>query len=237
MALRQARILSSETDNTIQQEQNTNINIKVQQPRVEKQGEGVTYAHGSVRDPCFTSGVNPQNSGYIPTVSTPFYPDVSQNIQNPQSGLEFTHNPNFRLQPPTEASQSQSVAQTSNVNNTINDNEVDELSKRNKFLEMMLSMYENNPLKINSVIIANYHILMDMIKLLCDCDKVDFVLNDDVSCDCSKCGCCGTDYDELIYVSKILVSKNGRTEELKYGFNDVYSQFIKYGISLKIVTK
>ena len=33
MALRQARILSSETDNTIKQEQNTNVNIKISKPQ------------------------------------------------------------------------------------------------------------------------------------------------------------------------------------------------------------
>ena len=68
-----------------------------------------------------------------------------------------------------------------------------------------------------------------MIKLLTNCDKVDLVLNEDIACS----GCTGN--DKLIYVSKILVTKGDRTEDLKYCYNEVYSKFVSYGISLKIV--
>ncbi len=70
---------------------------------------------------------------------------------------------------------------------------------------------------------------MNMIKLLTDCEKVDLVLNEDIGCS----GCTAKS-NKIIYVSKILVTKDGKTSELKYDYNNIYSEFVKYGISLKM---
>ena len=35
----------------------------------------------------------------------------------------------------------------------------------------------------------------------------------------------------------VLITKDGKTEEFKHAYNDVYSKYISYGISLKVVTK
>ena len=104
-----------------------------------------------------------------------------------------------------------------------------DLETKNKFLNMLLTVYQNNPIYVNSYVICESQILMSMIKLLTDCDKVDLVLNDDLACG----GCTGN--DKLIFVSKILITKGDKIEDLKYGYNDVYSKFVSYGISLKIV--
>ena len=104
-----------------------------------------------------------------------------------------------------------------------------DLETKNKFLNMLLTVYQNNPIYVNSYVICDSQVLMSMIKLLTDCDKVDLVLNDDLTCG----GCTGN--DKLIYVSKILITKGDKIEDLKYGYNDVYSKFVSYGISLKIV--
>ena len=104
-----------------------------------------------------------------------------------------------------------------------------DLETKNKFLNMLLTVYQNNPIYVNSYVICDSQVLMSMIKLLTDCDKVDLVLNDDLACG----GCTGN--DKLIFVSKILITKGDKIEDLKYGYNDVYSKFVSYGISLKIV--
>ncbi|KAK8838487.1 hypothetical protein M9Y10_033115, partial [Tritrichomonas musculus] len=66
--------------------------------------------------------------------------------------------------------------------------------------------------------------------LLTDCDKVELVIDDsDVGCGCSASS------SKFIKVAKILITKDGKTSELKYDYNEVYSQFVKYGISLKMV--
>ena len=108
-------------------------------------------------------------------------------------------------------------------------NELEELDKKNKFLEMLVEMYENNPLKVNSYIVCESKLLMEMIKLLTGCQKVELVLNEDIGCS----GCTAKS-GKIIYVSKILVTNEGKTEDLKYAYNDIYSQFIKYAISLKM---
>ena len=202
MALRQARILSSETDNTIKQEQTTNVSIKVQQPQVKNDNGGIAAF----------PGISAQGSGYIPTQG-------------------------FTTQPMMEGSQYPSVHPTSNpiqsTTGSEGDGEKEALTIRLEFLELLLRMYQSNPLKINALVIADNRLFMQMVKLLTGADKVELILDEDISC---ECGCTGNG-DRLIYVSKVLITMNGRTEDLKYSRNDVYSQFTKYGISTKIVSQ
>ena len=182
MALRAARILSSETDNTIKQEQTTNVNIKVNTQPKEK--ENMQQQHISAQ---------PSYVGFTQGMEASAYPSV-QPINN-------------------QYQQDASMLES----------EVAELTKKNKFLELLLAAYQQNPIRINSVIICNYRLLIEMIKLLTDADKVDLVLNDDISCDCSGC-CADVDHDELVYISRILVTKNSSTNYLKYAYNDVHSK-------------
>ena len=196
--LRQARILSSENDSSVKQEQNTNIEIKV----------------------------TPNKS--IPPVA---YPQIPNNV-------------NFTMPPPTmptqtmpaQTTQPQYASQyTPPTNNITRDcgladlgNELDTLEQKNRFLEMLVEMYADNPLRINSYVVCKSTLLMNMIKLLTGCDKVDFVLEDD------EPGCCAVSVSKFIKIDKILITKDGKSEELKYAYNNVYTEFIKYGISLKI---
>ena len=192
-ALRQARILS-ENDASVKQEQNTNINIKIQ----------------------------PKNQRPIQPVE---YPSVQPLPQSSQAT-------NFTI--PQMSGTSQSIPQTSNLirDRGIIDlgNELDELEIKNKFLEMIIEMYENNPLRINSYLICKSDLLMNMIKLLTQADKVELVIDE---CEAS-CGCISSNAKELMKISKILITKDNKTEEFKYCYNNIYSQFIKYGISLKL---
>lgn len=197
MALRAARILSSETDSNIKQEQNVNVDINIkQQPQKEAQSQGISY----------------QGSGYLPQQH---YPAV-----NP---VNFTT--------PEDPSHFQSVAP---IISPLED-KVAELTIQNKFLELLLAAYQDNPIKLNSYVIVNHRLLIEMVKLLTGADRVDLVLDEE---HVVNCGCCNdVDHDELLYVSKVLITVNGKTEELKYCRNDVSSQFVKFGISLKIVCK
>ena len=164
----------------------------------------------------------------IPSVQQPqVYPQVQP--------VNFTSPPPMQqVQPTPEPSVYQSVAANPVLTRDIEgdlakDSLITDLETKNKFLNMLLTVYQNNPIYINSYVICDAQILMSMIKLLTNCDKVDLVLNEDMACG----GCSGN--DKLIYVSKILVTKGDKIEDLKYGYNDVYSKFVSYGISLKIV--
>lgn len=198
MTLRQARILSSETDNTIKQEQTTNVNIKLQSK---------------------------------PQTSEPTYPSVTPqaSFQNfTPMGLAHPFNSPMEQSASQLAPQTNSQPQTGESEAIIN-----ELQTKLEFMELLLLIFQNNPLKINSYIIADNRLFMKMVKLLCGAEKVELVLDDDLSCQCG----CSANSDKLIYVAKILVTIDGRTEDLKYCRNDVYSQFTKYCISTKIVAQ
>ena len=208
MTLRAARILSSETDNTIKQEQNTNVNINIKPPQ------------------------RPSTVPMYPNVE-PLSNNVNFTQANPQMGFQqggttsdsVTTNPEsaYPYQPPiNNLSRERGIADLGS--------EIEELDKKNRFLEMLVEMYENNPLKVNSYVVCESRLLMNMIKLLTDCEKVDLVLNEDIAC-----GGCSGKSDKIIYVSKILITINGKSEDLKYSRNDIYSEFIKYGISMKMV--
>ena len=96
-------------------------------------------------------------------------------------------------------------------------------------LEALLSCYENNPLIINKFVVCNYNTLMNIIKVLTSAEKVEFSLDEDRSCTC-----CNSKY---IYISKIFVTKSGKTQEFKFAYNEKYSLLQRHGISLKICTK
>ena len=157
------------------------------------------------------------------------YPTVSPYTQLPQ-----TQNVNFTQ----EASQYPSVqgipaAEVIDKNIPLSPNFdalIEQKHKENTYLKMLLQIYQEQPLIINSYVICKSTTLMDIIKLLTECDKVDLVLNEDIAC-----GGCG-DSSKLIYISKILITKDDTTTELKYGYNEAYSKLVANGISLKIVS-
>ena len=233
MTLHQARILSSETDNTIKQEQNTNVNINIKPPQrcpsraqsiplypnVQPLNQNVNFTKASQP----TESPNVGQTMYTELRSKDFVPPMMTQEES-QSLSQPPINKPFRLAQEASLDQrSQGLIDLSL--------ELDSLEKKNKFLEMIVQMYELNPLKINSYLVCNSKLLMDMIKLLTECDKVELVIDDsDVGCGCSASS------SKFIKVAKILITKDGKTEDMKYAYNDIYSTFIKYGISLKIVT-
>lgn len=212
-ALRQARILSSETDNTIKQEQNTNVNIKITpQNKQERPNTVPLYPPVQPLNPNINfTQANPQ-MGFqeVGTVS-----DSQMNNQNSQSQYQLPINSLCQL-----------IRDRGIADLSIN---IDELEKKNQFLEMLVEMYETNPLKINSYVVCKSSLLMNMIKLLTECDKVDLVIDDsDIGCGCSASS------TKILKIDKILITIDDKTEEFKYKYNDIYTQFVKYGISLKL---
>ena len=208
--LRQARILSSETDNTIKQEQNTNVKIKICKPQGEQHSQPAPLYH-QVQPVNFTQANNQPD--IQPNGLTSNIPMMNQESQFPSVA---------------PISSSSLLAQERGIIDL--GTELDTLEKKNKFLEMLVEMYEGNPLKVNSYVVCESKLLMDMIKLLTECEKVEFVLDDsDVGCGCTSSS------SKFTKVSKILITKDGKTEDMKYAYNNIYSQFIKYGLSLKLV--
>ncbi|KAK8845656.1 hypothetical protein M9Y10_020574 [Tritrichomonas musculus] len=147
--------------------------------------------------------------------------------QEQNTNIKITQLPYPNIQ---QIDASKTLSRSNSLSDLKNYSQLETLEQKNKFLEMLVNVYEDNPLKVNSYLVCNTTSLMNMIKLLTDADKVELVLNEDIACN----SCCSS--DKLIYISKILITKNNKTEDMKYAYNDVYSQFIKYGISLKLAT-
>ena len=209
MTLRGARILSSANDASVKNEQNTNINIKFKQ---QPNNSNIGYPTVSP----YTQTQIPQNQNVNFTPEASVYPSVqgipAQEVINGRSPEEtLFSNKDIPLSPNFESI-------------------IEQKHKENAFLKMLLQIYQDQPLIINSYVICKSTVLMDIIKLLTDCDKVDLVLNEDIACG----GC--SDNSKLIYISKILITKDETTTELKYGYNEAYSKLVANGISLKIVS-
>ena len=96
-------------------------------------------------------------------------------------------------------------------------------------LEALLACYETNPIIINEFVVCKYETLMDIIKTLIGVDKVEFPLDED-----NPCTGCNSEY---IYISKVFVTKDDKSQEFKHGWNEKYSRLQHHGISLKIYTR
>ena len=217
MAMSRARILSSENDSSVtnKQEQTTNVNIKVQKA----EPTNFTPAAGiPLVDPATTS-----------TMSA-VYPSVAPMYNAPEEGevktVPLNESPSAYT---TQSLSNSSVGQLRNEQLEKLKQSVESLTKDKEFYKLLLQVYQDNPLIVNAYVVCKSNVLMDLIKLLTDCDKVDLVLDDDITC-----GGCGGN-SKLIYVNKILVTKADRTAELKYEYNEAYSKLVVYGISTKIV--
>ncbi len=99
--------------------------------------------------------------------------------------------------------------------------------KQIEILELLLQIYEHNPLIVNSLVVCKAQDLMQLIKLITDAEKVELMLDADKTCQCSQ--------SKFSYIESIFVTKDGKSVDFKYGFNDKYTLLVKHAISLKVV--
>lgn len=204
MSLHKARILSSENDASVKQEQNVNIKIAanrpppvqpVSYPQVPQMQPQMGYTQNGTQDANFTT---PSTTGPYPSVAP---------INSPPQGTSFP--------------------ESSTIDRSL-ELDTDDLGTKNKFLEILLNIYETNPLRMNNYLVCHSNTLMELIKILTKADRVELVINEDSGCT----GCVSN--SKYMKIDKILVSKNGVSNELKYGYNHVWTELIRHSISLKI---
>lgn len=209
--LRKARILSSENDASVKQSQETNVEIKIKPSNSQPVGQPISQ-------PVYYPNV-PQMNSQIPSQSR----DVNFTIPEENSQYQF--------QPPTsKAPAGAGLPATIVRDKGIVDlgNEIEDLTVKNKFLETLLSIYELNPLRVNNYLVCHSNSLMELIKILTHADKVELIIDEDSGCT----GCVSK--NKYLEIQRILVTKDGKSNDLKYGYNDVYAQLVRYGISLKL---
>ena len=117
-----------------------------------------------------------------------------------------------------------------NVERSFSDltNEIEDLEERNRVLELLLTIYEDNPLRVNNFLVCENQTLMELIKKLTNSEKVELMVDEDSGCT----GCVSN--TKYMNIEKILITKDGRTTEFKHSFNDVYTELIRHGISVKL---
>ena len=148
----------------------------------------------------------------VPTITPQITPQA--NFTTPQDSLGSPANSAFQYQPV--------------INKNIQLDENNDLITQNKFLEILLSIYEQNPLRINNYLVCHSNSLMELIKILTNADKVELVIDEEQGCN----GCIS--HSKYMTIQRILVTRDGKTNDLKYSYNDVHSILIKHNISLKI---
>ena len=190
--LHKARILSSENDASVKQNQETNVEINI-------------------------SGVANHNANA----------ELSQ-MADIKSPVPLA-NVNFTLPDQAQCAYQYQHPTNNNVRGIadLGDN-IESLELKNKFLEALVSIYEMNPLHVNNYLVCHSNSLMELIKLLTNCDKVELVIDDESGCT----GCISK--HKYLNIQRILVTKDDKTNDLKYGYNDVYAQLVRFGISLKL---
>ena len=93
-------------------------------------------------------------------------------------------------------------------------------------LSIMLNLVEHNPLIVNKYIISPKEILINLIQLLTEADKVEIIMNVDVDCGCSA-------NNKYSVIDKIYVSKDGNTSILKYNYAEALQILETHRISTK----
>ena len=98
----------------------------------------------------------------------------------------------------------------------------------NEALKIIIKMFKENPIFVNSLLLTDDEKLAQLVKLLTNADEVV------IDCDDLGSGCsCGP----KIYrkVNAIYVMKDGATKNLKYDYADIMKQLKDLGINTKIV--
>lgn len=138
------------------------------------------------------------------------------------SNINFTQPPQTATTSPSQFVQETPIIQERGLN------ELDDMEVRNRFLELLLTIYEDNPLRVNNYLVCKSSTLMELIKTLTGCDKVELVVDEESGCT----GCISN--AKYMNIQRILVTKNNQTTDLKYSYNSVYADLIKHSISLKL---
>ena len=196
MSLNKARILSSENDASVKQEQNTEVKINIVPRSVEN------------------SPLKPEKDiNFTLPMQTQF---AQQNVLQKDCVMDFQSQSQHET---SNQEQDSNQIQLRNISELLNQSNIvcADLEAKNKFLSLLISIYEENPLRINNFLICKSSSLMNLIKILTSADKVELVINDEQGCT----GCISN--KKYMTIDRILVYKDNKSLDLKYAFNDTYS--------------
>ena len=98
----------------------------------------------------------------------------------------------------------------------------------NEALKIIISMFKDNPIFVNALLLTDDEKLAQLVKLLTNADEVNIDAEN-----IGEMGCCTPKMYRK--VNAIYVITNGNTKNLKYDYPDIMKQLKDLGINTKIV--
>lgn len=97
---------------------------------------------------------------------------------------------------------------------------IQEKDEQIQLLQLLLNIYQKNPLIINQYVVCSQNDLEELIKLIAKSEKCVITIDEDSICNCV----CGP--HKYSKISSILVYKNNSAYDFKYEYNEQYN-FLK----------
>ena len=109
------------------------------------------------------------------------------------------------------------------------DIEIQQNTKTEIILKLMLEAYKNNPLHVNDYIVLTQERLVELVMELCEAEKVELSISADIAC-------CGP-ISKITYLDGIVVHKGDNAKDFKIGYNEEYRFLESYRITSDFVVK
>ena len=106
---------------------------------------------------------------------------------------------------------------------------IEQNTKSEKILKLMLEAYKNNPLHINDYIVLTEEKLVELVMELTSAQKVELSISADIAC-------CGP-ISKITYLEGIIVTKDDSAKDFKIGYNEEYRFLDSYRIATDFVVK
>ena len=104
---------------------------------------------------------------------------------------------------------------------------IEQNTKTERLLKMMLEAYKNNPLHINDFIVLEEDKLAELVQELTEADEVQLQISADITC-------CGS-ASRTQYLDGIVVKKSDKLTDFKIGFNEEWNFLNNYRISTDFI--
>lgn len=108
------------------------------------------------------------------------------------------------------------------------DDETQKLNDSVEFLKLVVRAYQDNVIYFNKYVVLVEDDLTNMLQSILHATEINYLYDDDyVAKCCQKTG--------FAKISKIMIKRDEKVENLKYNYPEIYDVFDNYNISLKYV--
>ena len=110
---------------------------------------------------------------------------------------------------------------------SLEDDKYANLNDSVEFLKQVVRSYQENVIYFNKYVVLRQEDLIELLQTLLHADSIE------IQTDSDGINCCS--FGKFQKIDQILVTKDGKVVNLKYGYQDVYGIITQYNISLKVI--